>query len=356
VIRNNVVFANDAGLFASASGFDAGIALEQACGARVLHNTVVSTQAPFSSIEGRFANTVATVTNNLASHNLRTRESAALTLAGNLQNAPAGLFVDAVSAGDLHLVGSAAAAIDQGAVLPAGQADDDLDGERREAARDIGADEHRPDHIFADDFETGGLLAWSAASADGGDLSAPAAAALRGTTRGLRALVDDTAGLYVEDVTPANEPRYRARFHFDPNGFDPGEAAGNLRTRVFIAFQDAPVRRRLALVLRRLDGQYALRARVRRDDGTQADSAFVPLDDAQHALEVDWRRASAPGANDGTLQLWIDGVSVATMNGLDTDQAGIDFARLGALSVKPGAAGALYWDEFVSRRKTYVGP
>jgi hypothetical protein len=28
----------------------------------------------------------------------------------------------------------------------------------------------------------------------------------------------------------------------------------------------------------------------------------------------------------------------------------------GALSVKTGAAGTLYWDEFVSRRQTYIGP
>jgi hypothetical protein len=30
--------------------------------------------------------------------------------------------------------------------------------------------------------------------------------------------------------------------------------------------------------------------------------------------------------------------------------------RLGALSVKPGATGTLFWDEFESRRLTYIGP
>jgi parallel beta helix pectate lyase-like protein len=153
VVRNNFVFANDDRLFdQGAGGFDLGIGLEQACGARVLHNTVVSTRPPFSSIEGRFANTVATMTNNLMSHNLRPRDGASLTLAGNLQNAPPALFVDAVLAGDLHLVDGAAAAIDQGAFVPAGQADEDIDGDRREPSRDIGADE-RSDLIFADGFE-----------------------------------------------------------------------------------------------------------------------------------------------------------------------------------------------------------
>jgi hypothetical protein len=154
IIRNNMVFANDDRLFdTGVSGFDAGIALEQACGARVLHNTVVSTRAPFSSIEGRFANTVATITNNLMSHNLRPRDSASLTTAGNLQNAPAALFVDAVT-GDLHLRATAAAAIDQGVAISAGLADDDFDGHARGSLRDIGADE-RTDLIFADGFDWG---------------------------------------------------------------------------------------------------------------------------------------------------------------------------------------------------------
>jgi hypothetical protein len=29
--------------------------------------------------------------------------------------------------------------------------------------------------------------------------------------------------------------------------------------------------------------------------------------------------------------------------------------RLGALSVKSGAAGTMYWDEFESRREPYIG-
>jgi hypothetical protein len=145
IIRNNFVYANDAGLFASESGFDSGIALAQACDAQVLHNTVVSTQTPnASSIEWRFANTSAQVTNNLTSYRLWARDGATATLAGNLSNAPLSLFTDAAS-GDLHLLLSASAAIDQGATLPAGICDDDIDGDPRPlgSGRDIGADEFR---------------------------------------------------------------------------------------------------------------------------------------------------------------------------------------------------------------------
>jgi hypothetical protein len=173
---------------------------------------------------------------------------------------------------------------------------------------------------------------------------------------GLQAVVDDTAGLYVQDDGPANENRYRARFRFDPNGFDPGEGASHFRTRVFIAFEDAPTRRLAAVVLRRIGGQYALMARVRRDDNSQASTAFFDITDAPHTVELDWKRSSAPDADDGRLELWIDGVLRATLTGLDNSLSQVDFVRMGALSVKAGAAGTLFFDGFESRRRTYIGP
>lgn len=54
--------------------------------------------------------------------------------------------------------------------------------------------------------------------------------------------------------------------------------------------------------------------------------------------------------------MWIDGTSVATLTGLDTDTRRIDFARLGVMSVKPSASGTLYFDKFESRRRTFIGP
>lgn len=139
IIRNNFVFASDAGLFASEFGFDCGICLWQACGAQAFNNTVVSTQAPFSSIEWRFDNTDVEIKNNLVSHNLRDRGGTAV-LDSNLENAPLSLFVDGAN-GDLHLLGTAVSAIDQAVTLP--EITDDVDGDGRPygAAPDIGADE-----------------------------------------------------------------------------------------------------------------------------------------------------------------------------------------------------------------------
>jgi hypothetical protein len=203
--------------------------------------------------------------------------------------------------------------------------------------------------------DAGTFGAWSTSSTDGGDLSVSALAAMKLTAFGIRALVDDTAGLYVQDDTPDDVSRYRARFYFDPNGFDPGEALGHRRTRIFIAFEDGP-RRLAAVVLRRLGGSYSLMVRARVDDDSQADTPFIPISDAPHVVELDWRRSSGPDAEDGSLELWIDGVSVATLTGLDNSISAVDFVRMGALSVKTGANGSMYWDEFESRRVTYIGP
>ena len=66
-------------------------------------------------------------------------------------------------------------------------------------------------------------------------------------------------------------------------------------------------------------------------------------------------KASGPDANDGTFELWIDGVSKIQLTGLDNSLADVDFVRMGALSVKSGATGTLFWDEFESRRGSYIG-
>jgi len=161
VIRNNFIAAADPDLLQSDSGFDAGIALEQSRNTWVMHNSVVSTAAPFSSIEWRFGNTLVQIVNNLVSHNLRERDgNPQEVLAGNLEGAQPGWF-QSVPQGDLHLVGGALPPVDAGAAVAAGLADRDIDFEARPAARDIGADEVVP-ALFADGFESGNPNAWSA--------------------------------------------------------------------------------------------------------------------------------------------------------------------------------------------------
>ena len=142
IIRTTTVLARRPELFASAAGFDSGIALEQACGAQVYHNTVASLQPPFTAIEYRWPNTSAILTNNLATHAIKQRDGATAQLNNNLSDAPLSHFFDAPG-GDLHLAADSPA-IDAGAPLAPGLADDDQDGDPRDASPDIGADERAP--------------------------------------------------------------------------------------------------------------------------------------------------------------------------------------------------------------------
>ena len=207
-----------------------------------------------------------------------------------------------------------------------------------------------PERIFGDGFERGDAGAWSAQSQAGGTLSVCGPAALAGTSFGLQGTITGSGALFVQDDSPRDEDRYRARFDLDPDTFDPGEAGGAHRARVFVAFAANPDRRLLSLVLRRRDGAYSLLGRARRADGTQADLGPLPLTAAPHRIEVEWRRASSPGVSDGALRVWLDGSLAGEVAGVPTPDAGVEFVRLGALGVKAGAGGALAWDEFDSRR------
>ena len=214
------------------------------------------------------------------------------------------------------------------------------------------------DVIFTDGWESGDLSAWTTAETDNGHLRASNLAGMTGNW-GMRAEALDTNPMFVEDDTPLQENQYRARFHFDTVDFDPGVAQGHLRVRLLIGFAEAPTRRVFAMVLRKsATGQYALEVRTRLDSGLQADTGFVNITAGMHRVEVLWTRASTPGASDGVLRLWIDGhTQEVNLQGLQNNGVGqIDFVRLGALTVKSGASGNLYFDNFVSHRWTYIGP
>ncbi len=212
----------------------------------------------------------------------------------------------------------------------------------------------QPEEIFNDGFELGGLSRWSSAVTDGGNLSVTPGAALAGS-QGLQAVVNDTNPLYVQDDGPDHERHYRARFSINPSLYDPGEAASHFRTRVFLVFQGVPNRRVAAVVLKRQAGVYSVMVRARRDDNSQADTAFVTIPSAPTSIEIDLRAASAPGANDGRAELFVNGVSAAVTTGIDNDTARADYVRLGAMNVKTGASGTLLFDRFVSQRRSRIG-
>lgn len=159
MVRNNFITAFDPALFVSASGFDVGIGMEQARGARILHNTVGSTSAPYSSIEWRFVNTSVEIVNNLVTHNLRPRDGAFATLSTNLEYADSDWFIG-LTTGELHLSSQASSPLNSGTVLDPVVVPFDIDRQLRDPQPDIGADEIGQPALFSDGFESGGLDGW----------------------------------------------------------------------------------------------------------------------------------------------------------------------------------------------------
>jgi len=209
------------------------------------------------------------------------------------------------------------------------------------------------DLIFANGFEGGNLAAWSSSIVDGGDLSVSPSAALV-ESQGLQALVDDNNTLVVIDDSPAAETRYRVRFYFDPNSIP--MALGNAHL-LFQGFSDSGVVQVLQLELRFQSTGYEVRALLLNDSKGWVSTNWFPISDAPHALELDWRAATAVGANNGGLTFWIDGVQQADVIGVDNDTRRINQVRLGGASgIDTGTRGTYFFDAFESRRLTYIGP
>jgi hypothetical protein len=210
----------------------------------------------------------------------------------------------------------------------------------------------RPDLVFADGFESGDLAVWSSGNTDNGDLSVSAAAVLVGT-QGLQLLMNDNHLLYVTDDTPTDESRYRARFYLDPNSL----SMAKNRSHVIFAGYNSAGAMTLQIEMRHSGTNYQLRAGLLNDAGSLVNTALFSITDAPHFVEIDWRAASAPGANDGALALWIDGVQQNGVSAVDNDTHRIESVRLGAVSgVDKFVTGTYYLDAFESRRHTYIGP
>ncbi|MDQ3006221.1 MAG: hypothetical protein M3R47_12680, partial [Chloroflexota bacterium] len=215
---------------------------------------------------------------------------------------------------------------------------------------DIGSDP--ADRIFADSFESGDLSAWTSDSTDEDDLTVGPDAALSGS-RGLRAVIDDLNSVYVRDDSPNAEPRYRARFHFDPNSIS--MASGN--THFILKGFMGTTLEVVQMEFRQASGVYQIRASLLNDASVWTYTNWFALSDAAHSVEFDWRASTGRDANNGGLAVWIDGAQQIDMPGIDNDTLRVDRIRLGALSgLDTGTRGTYYFDAFESRRQTYIGP
>src|SRR5688572_3675302 len=120
---------------------DAGISIWDSPGTRVYHNTVIQNGTYPAAIEYRFASTSnVEIVNNLTDAAIVQREGAAAIVTSNYTQAIPAMFVNP-SATNLHLLASAAAAIDRGTALAMVTNDWDREGRPNGAAPDLGADE-----------------------------------------------------------------------------------------------------------------------------------------------------------------------------------------------------------------------
>jgi hypothetical protein len=170
---------------------------------------------------------------------------------------------------------------------------------------------------------------------------------------GLQALINDNNAIFVTDNSPINEPRYRARFYFDPNSITMGRSDAHFILQGFNAAGTAV----LQVELRKNGNNYQISASLVNDSTNFTNSGWFNISDAPHRIELNWQASSAAGANNGSLTLWIDGVQQAIVTGVDNDTRRIESVRLGAVTgIDTTTRGTEYFDAFESRRQTYIGP
>jgi hypothetical protein len=168
----------------------------------------------------------------------------------------------------------------------------------------------------------------------------------------MQAVINNSNSIFVSDDTPSAEPRYRARFYFDPNSITMANGDNFVLFKAYAGTNTAVVR----VEFRQSSGSYQLRAALLNNSAGWVTSSWFTISDATHFFEFDWRAATAAGANDGGLTLWIDGTQQADLTGVDNDTLRIDSVQLGVFGIDAGTSGTYYFDAFESRRQTYVGP
>jgi hypothetical protein len=166
---------------------------------------------------------------------------------------------------------------------------------------------------------------------------------------------------FVQTSHPASESTYRVRFYVNLAGLS---MTNGDEFEVFSAYDGVdPVppaasgNALLRAVVRETASESWLSVFVRLDNGTEMQiPSTVELAKGWRAVELNWVKATAAGANNGRLDLWVDGVARTGLSLLDNDVSGINYARWGTVSgVDAGTSGSFRLDDFASQRTGYIG-
>jgi hypothetical protein len=160
---------------------------------------------------------------------------------------------------------------------------------------------------------------------------------------------------FVRDDTPTLATRYRARVYFNPTGITMGKNDSHV---IFGAYTAQNVNT-LVIELRRNGSSFQVRAGLLLDRNRWSYTGWSTLANGWNSIELYWRAATAAGANNGGITLWLNNPATPTANltGSDNDLQKVDWVALGAVDlIDNGTRGRYYFDEFESRRSSYIGP
>ena len=102
--------------------------------------------------------------------------------------------------------------------------------------------------------------------------------------------------------------------------------------------------------LRRSSSSYQIGATVTRSGGSTSTSWYT-ISNVYHAIEVSWQSASS-----ASFSLYIDGTLKKTLTKLNTSTYKVETVYLGPSAPISSVQGIEYFDSFVARRSTYIGP
>lgn len=182
---------------------------------------------------------------------------------------------------------------------------------------------------------------------DGGDMSAHTDAGLAGTSCGMKLVINDANIMFGRCDITVSTSDVRYRFYIDPNSVSMD--TDEYTTVVHFGASGDPWH--FAICTLHYDGSnYEIDAEAFEDGGATPGTARYDITNAQHYVEVHIQRASGALANDGTLDLWIDGIHKQQVTGIDNYDVFplCENVRMGAhLYYSDTITGTIYLDQLI---------
>ncbi len=173
-------------------------------------------------------------------------------------------------------------------------------------------------------------------------------AALTGN-HGIEVVMDgSTNSAYLVDLSPTDETAYRAEFRIAHNNLVMAEGSNH---GVFYGRMEGGTGNVIRLNMALLSGEYKITVRCLKDVGGTAFCGKFTFAPNTTRVKLEWKAATAPGANNGIFRLYKGDTLQFEKTNLDTDTLQIDTARLGVTkNADATTLGSYYIDQFSSDR------